>query len=1037
LIRNKVPYIIFLILGVTVAAINVGGNYIIHFIDIYWPINESSAINIVSGYFSAWSTESMGGYTAINIFNFPEYATIAFLYVIGIPPFLQEILLIGLMEFLSMAFSFRILKEFILKNRNGNHTIISFFSAIILTFNYSIIEIIWWDFIPNGFFLIGFGVAFLYYLLTFSRSYLMYGKFNSKSAILLFIFSSLSFSVNLEFNVNLIYLTLVFILYSVISFKVANVKLKMYVSYLIILTVFISLSNLWWIIPNIIFTVTSSIISSSSDLGNIGIYFSVTKGISFGTVLDGLYGYASPTFFSYSGYVNDSIYSFGKLFVDIIPASLIFGLFLLVYDAITSRTGFNARQNSSEKVNFFKDINNRFLFFLISVIPMSFVLIGGLGYYNLIYIIFKNGVIQAALRNPINALAFSYFYILIITISLSLCSIIDHVFQDTVTTERIKGHSRFKTNSRIVKMSITVVIVVALIFPFLTTSSDIYTGNALPVYPYQSRMVVPQFDQEVASYLKEHLGNHYVLFYPGGFLDQNVSNGYDAYDILPYLLPSSYVIDSSPGGLSGTSNDLISELYSLIGTGDISSFNVTQTLVQLNIKYIVIEGDLGGNFVVGVTPPDYPIVLNSLNLTQELAFAVKIGPDYIYRSLATGDLVSIVNSTFELNNTQQFIPALNYTHYLFNSSLAHVFPFVAERNYTSSYFNDTVASYNGVKNEVLPSWNNGIHYSLNASEKSYLNNTTDPLPLGPPDGYPSLFNVIPLHLNSSEYPLLMINFTTNRNTVLNFEGISQANLNTTNILNGLNLGFSSTMPYDEKVNPCYGGLKYNGTNTDIYFNIGQALSDTNNKTLNYLIIAVLPTYSNGSGLKLPINQWPGYQNFTINTIYAGHDYFFPPVINSILENATSLVPKGVGKLHYGNKDVLYSSPYVLPSLQEPLSYEYTMLSSTNYQVKITLQNSTLPFLVILKQNYFAGWTIEGKDVISSKHIKIDGSLNGFVVYPRTVGGNKITFNIIFQYQERFMDGLILGIIAFVLPLIAMGVPLVYSWKKDKTMGHTV
>ena len=60
MIRSKLPYVIFLILGITVAAINVGGNYIIHFIDIYWPINELSAINIVSSYFSAWSTESMG-----------------------------------------------------------------------------------------------------------------------------------------------------------------------------------------------------------------------------------------------------------------------------------------------------------------------------------------------------------------------------------------------------------------------------------------------------------------------------------------------------------------------------------------------------------------------------------------------------------------------------------------------------------------------------------------------------------------------------------------------------------------------------------------------------------------------------------------------------------------------------------------------------------------------------------------------------------------------------------------------------------------
>ncbi|MGC8506627.1 MAG: hypothetical protein ACP5NK_08055, partial [Thermoplasmata archaeon] len=78
MIRPKIPYIFFLILGITVAALNVGGNYIIHFIDISWPINKTSAISIVASFFSSWSTESMGGYTAINIFNFPPYAIIAF-----------------------------------------------------------------------------------------------------------------------------------------------------------------------------------------------------------------------------------------------------------------------------------------------------------------------------------------------------------------------------------------------------------------------------------------------------------------------------------------------------------------------------------------------------------------------------------------------------------------------------------------------------------------------------------------------------------------------------------------------------------------------------------------------------------------------------------------------------------------------------------------------------------------------------------------------------------------------------------------------
>ncbi|MEM3828770.1 MAG: hypothetical protein QXP36_06115, partial [Conexivisphaerales archaeon] len=218
---ERYAYLIFAILSITVSVVNLGGNYIIHFIDIYWPVNAPSSLYFTENFFSAWSTENMGGYNILNIFNLAPYATIAALYLLGVPTYLQEIFLLSLMDFLSMSFYFRIMKEYLLNNENEKHILISFFSSIILTFNYSMIIVIWWDSIPNGFFLIGFGPMFIYYLLRFSKSFLVQGKFDLLSASFLFLASALSFSVNIPFNMSLIFITLVFVLYSVLFFRSA------------------------------------------------------------------------------------------------------------------------------------------------------------------------------------------------------------------------------------------------------------------------------------------------------------------------------------------------------------------------------------------------------------------------------------------------------------------------------------------------------------------------------------------------------------------------------------------------------------------------------------------------------------------------------------------------------------------------------------------------------------------------------------------------------------------------------------------------
>ena len=129
LTKDKFYYVVFAIISLIITVLNVGGVYIIHFIDIAWPLNPLSSI---TNSFNSWSYLDYGYFNDINIFNFQYYFFIASLSYL--PIYLQEIILLSTLQFIGAVYVYKLFQEFIFKNDNLLTKILSFSAAFPIIF---------------------------------------------------------------------------------------------------------------------------------------------------------------------------------------------------------------------------------------------------------------------------------------------------------------------------------------------------------------------------------------------------------------------------------------------------------------------------------------------------------------------------------------------------------------------------------------------------------------------------------------------------------------------------------------------------------------------------------------------------------------------------------------------------------------------------------------------------------------------------------------------------------------------------------------
>lgn len=887
---NKFYYLLFAAVSTLITSLNIGGQYIIHFIDIMWPLNPVESI-LTS--FNMWSYSDYGYVNGINIFNFQYFFTIALLSYF--PIYIQELILLTVLQFIGAVYTYKIFKEFIFKNESMLTRILSLSAPFPIIFS----NYYWWDFIPLGFFLISFGVMFIYYSLAFLEVYNKNNKFNYKYIFFMGIASMLSFSSSAPVNANLIILSLIMPLF-VMSRNEDKRKVIIFYSILIGIVLF---TNLWWIIPSYLAVLfTSGSISSLGGSSNVYILMLNSYNANFFNVLEFVHT-VSP-YFGLSGSLNINNFVYG--------ISVYLSMILLFF-AIGS---FFYSKEKMRKEYFLS------VFFLVLLDLVMMGINSPLKSIE-VYLIDNNGILSEYLRGDPGTLYWAFFFILTITITVSLYII-------------LKPYLEKQRNRK--SRAVIILILLLLIFSFISIAPQNYDGYAVPHYPYRSRMIVPNFDNEVATFLDENSGQHYALLYPGGFLEQNITNGYDAYDILPSMIPQSLLIDG-PGN-----NLFLQNIYDYIDST--ITENLSYYLYSENVKYIVIEGDIGGNYPFGFSaPPDYNAILSHLNNTVGIQLVKNFGPDYIYQAtrIPNGMIskVGIFSSSSIIDG--DIVPLKNIT----------------KEYYDDSFSNRTVFEPNATLN------NNGITININQTSWSIISN----LSYRYTPAEPIFYNSIPLDINTSTYSVLIIKLKGNNNTVITPQLLISANVTIYSILNQ-STHVPTGYPYDIRDNNYTATREYG---CDHYL--------MSNKTLTLLLLI------NNADPALAIH----------------YIYFSPAPLNRVYGSNLSFT---IESLELGS---YFSSAYGMARVSSLFpynynySFNYTRSGYTDFRVSAQITNGSLPIVLSLFTSYSPDWAIKPVTGInSSKIIRLNNYTTGIVIYPKT-GYNKLIFYVYYKPQCVYIN----------------------------------
>ncbi|MCL4480982.1 MAG: hypothetical protein M1113_05820, partial [Candidatus Thermoplasmatota archaeon] len=730
--------------------------------------------------------------------------------------------------------------------------------------------IYWWDGLSIDFLLLASGIIFLYYLMNEFERYLNGKKLSFVRMSGISLLSVPVFSMNIPGNISFVTLTVLLPLSLLFSKKVSTAKLIKTAYFYFTLTPLLIVFNFWWLGPSAMFAllVHSFAGSSFAVSNNKGMFINYSRVLSFITLYRGLYGVYLP--YKLTGLNSAVYYMVGNVATYIIPATITLSLI-------------------------FKGKYLRiFVYFFISTFLVSLFFLGfNSPIYGLVLDpLLQNAVVLQGLRLTYYSFSIAFYILLIILDAIAITRIataFEQLHGFTKDPRRLFLHARYmKSGKSLHKIAIVLIVSILLFFPFTSISTPIYTGYGIPHSPYRARMIVPNYEYSLASYLNRNLNGSYALIFPGGFLEQNWSHGYDAFDILPSLLPSSLLID-------GATNPTLAFVYSVISSGEAASQNLGNALPQLNIKYIVIEGDVGGPYPFPYsTAPNYPLILNSLNHTKGLVLDQIFGPDYIYKSELPQSMFSVASHIIPSRSLidNYVVPVSNLTHNFYDTSAKNSPSYDAyletilgnktllsehSTSVTYQFFNYSLINTTYTPpHDFYPVWNNGIFVSLNNSSKEFITLHPLPEPLNSLDPV-YLYNGLPLDINTSKNPYLIINFSTNINTGFKIFADTSPTISNASVFNQnlVLLGFpANSLGFgDAKLFNTYGGNTYSSPNesTTMLINLNQALASSQNKTIHYILFQILPASNTGTGLPYaPVNEWPGYQNISISYMALGN-----------------------------------------------------------------------------------------------------------------------------------------------------------------------
>lgn len=847
--RKVLVYLTFISIAAVVSALNIGGNYLLRFIDIAWPVKPLASLVTLQ---YAWSPLNLGDFNVLNIFNAPLFVWLSLLNLIGVPVAWQEWLtLMGLLA-ISMIFTFRIFDEFILQSRNTVLRIsVAACCGIVCASNYVVQTVFWWDNLPETFLLMAFGTAFIYFTCRAYRRFTATGQADWKSIFWMGICSVLAFSVNIPFDASLLLLSLTIPLYCLRGLARTRLVAIRAVGFSVATLLVIGLTSVWWIFPSYLQTqLNPSYVGGASAISyNMGLYYSTTSSLSLPKLFTGFYLYSYPGTV-YTGLVNGIYSTLGLLGALLIPIVLLYGLIFMKGKSVW---GFPLALTTLVITSIFLLGNNS---------PVGALVVN---------LLKSNSVLLEALRNPFVALGYGWIFELVVATALASEQLIEYA----VSVNQVKSNKTTTPGSHLVRRKsakaglVVICAVLLVLLPYSLAAPAIYVGDAVPHSPYQARAVVPTYEQTVADYIDSNLNTgKYALLFPGGFMEQNWSSGYDGYDLLPSLLPGALLIDDYNTGFTASSNPLLSLAYTTISDGLTYNSNFTGLLDHLDVQFVVIEGEVGGTYPFNFGPaPNYSLILASLNHTVGLSLTAAIGPDYIYENSGPVNLVSTASNLLDNNSLVDgdIVPLVNLTWPFFNLS--------------------TVESTYAPTPNLGANWTDSqIDLTLTNQSKNYVYAHQLASPLGPNLGV-LYYNAYPLNISVAQYPDLILNFTTNDLTAFTVTVVTSPSLgdltpqeySSDSVALG---GPANSLGYGSNdLIPAYGADHFTSPNswTLMVDDLAQSLGGRENPHVNYIIFSIFPTTPEGTGLPgLQSPQWPGIQSLQISQISLGADYFLQP-----------------------------------------------------------------------------------------------------------------------------------------------------------------
>ena len=952
---NVIPFIFFTFISIYVVTSAFRGPYLLRFVDERFPVNPIGDLIRV---FGSWDPENMGYNYTLNIFLIPStFLPEAILSYLRIPLFLNQDILLFLYNLTALYFFYLFLNRYIFVHLNNPNLriFLSSVGSLLLVFNFSTLILYWFDTSPYGEFTIAM-TALEVYFVTVSLENFNDNILNYKYWIITLAISGLFLSANIPVNVSPLLISLSFPAMAMVSINKFKIKkvLKFYLIYIgIILT-----SNFWWYINSFI---VAKNLAPTSTLSNLYIFFFDSKNLTFENVTRGLYLYfynhvnLSPT----AGWSNITkyIYISVGMTLYIIPLIILLTLIIVfisfVYKIIYKKRVFD----------------NVYLFLMVFIsLIISILLVMGSNSPMLPIFrdMFKIPVLSLILRDPAWTFGEFFYAYLILSFLLSITYFYNFfIYLQRKFLNKKTKYQRIFRNKKL-RLLFVFVIILLVILPVLLENSAFYTGNAIPSSPYKDTFTPPSYEINTINFLKNRTIYQYALLVPGGFQILNVSHGYDSFDYIASSLPNNMII--SDGG-----NNVTSTIYDIIDSGTSYEYkNFYKTMLNFDIKYIVIEGNMGSS-PFNVTIPNYKNILKSLNNTNNISLDKKIGPNYIYKVDGRANLVSVSDNY--LSETD-FAPMNTFPYYN-----------ITEMYYNLSKFNDAEFNHYSIfQNSTYT--NNEIKISLNNTFRSYFYNETGRLNYATAIGtrlvIPTYMNIIPLNINTKYLPYLLLKFKTNVNTAISIDLIT-----TKNITSGFysdyveNSNYQAGYSYSNIYSSLYVINHY--TSPDHYTcfvdNMRSELNYFNaNKTVYYIAIRFYPLENNGTEFKNeynnpsvpPIMQWPEYNNLTISDISLGQSYYASVNLNKSYHLVNEIPNYNITEMYYNFKLKQDPDNYVNNSLyiintnvnnnnvsEHILNIEYRKISNEKFKVtlEVKTRNLTTPLLIIFKQNYEQSWIL--------------------------------------------------------------------------------